>query len=149
MGRAAAVLGIILLSSVPVLAQGGNASTGFSLAGLWSGMYHEDELERTDPGPPPGDYTGFPINEAALYHADSWHAYLVSVMEHQCIPHNAIYGMRGPANLSIHADVDPSTGRLLAYIIDGTVGGPSRPIWMDGRAHPSKWFGWRLQRCHR
>ncbi len=46
--------------------------------------------------------------------------------------------MRGPANLSIHADIDASTGRLLAYVIDGTFGGASRTIWMDGRPHPSK-----------
>jgi len=136
MHRAVILWGVISLASLPAFAQGG--PTGFNLAGLWSGMYHEDELERTDPGPPPGDYTGFPINEAALYHADSWHADLVSVMEHQCIPHNAIYSMRGPANLSIHAEIDSSTGRLLAYIIDGTFGGASRTIWMDSRPHPSK-----------
>jgi hypothetical protein len=138
MNRIGALLAIIILSSVAAFAQRGEAPTGFSLVGLWSGMYHEDELERTDPGPPPGDYTGFPINEAALYHADSWDADLVSVMEHQCIPHNAIYSMRGPANLNIHADLDSSTGRLLAYVIDGTFGGATRTVWMDGRPHPSK-----------
>jgi len=138
MHRIGALLGILILASGLALAQGGDAPTGFSLVGLWSGMYHEDELERTDPGPPPGDYTGIPINDAARYHADSWDADLVSVMEHQCIPHNAIYSMRGPANLSIHADIDSSTGRLRAYVIDGTFGGATRTIWMDGRPHPSK-----------
>src|SRR5271155_3419321 len=120
MHRIGTLLAIVSLASASAFAQGSNPPTGFSLVGLWSGMYHEDELERTDPGPPPGDYTGIPINDAARYHADSWDADLVSVMEHQCIPHNAIYSMRGPANLSIHADMDSSTGRLRAYVIDGT-----------------------------
>jgi hypothetical protein len=138
MNRIGALLGSVILISVSAIAQRGEGPTGFSLVGLWSGMYHEDELERTDPGPPPGDYTGIPINEAARYHADSWDADLVSVMEHQCIPHNAIYSMRGPANLSVHADIDSSTGQLRAYVIDGTFGGATRIIWMDGRPHPSK-----------
>jgi hypothetical protein len=135
MSRAASFAGLIFLLCAPAFAQ---TPVGFSMVGLWSGMYHEDELERTDPGPPPGDYTGLPINEAARYRADAWDADLVSELEHQCIPHPAPYSMRGPANLSIHAQLDSSTGRLLAYIIDGTFGGASRTIWMDGRPHPSK-----------
>jgi hypothetical protein len=140
MGRIAAFLGIALLGSVPAFAQGGGV--GFVLVGQWSGMYHEDELERTDPGPPPGDYTGFPINEAARLRADSWDGDLVSVLEHQCIPHPAPYSMRGPANLSIHALTDPSNNKLLAYVIDGTFGGATRTIWMDGRPHPGKFDAW-------
>jgi hypothetical protein len=139
MRRVAAFLGIALLASVPAFAQGG---VGFVLVGQWTGMYHEDELERTDPGPPPGDYTGFPINDAARLRADSWDGDLVSVLEHQCIPHPAPYSMRGPANLSIHATTDPSNGRVLAYVIEGTFGGATRTIWMDGRPHPGKFDAW-------
>jgi hypothetical protein len=138
MNRMGASLGILVLGAACIFAQTRDAPAGFSMVGLWSGMYHEDELERTDPGPPPGDYTGIPINEAARYHADSWDADLVSVMEHQCIPHNAIYSMRGPANLSIRAETNLSTGLLVAYVIEGTFGGATRTIWMDGRPHPSK-----------
>ena len=58
--RIGALMGSVVLVSVSAFAQRGEAPTGFSLVGLWSGMYHEDELERTDPGPPPGDYTGIP-----------------------------------------------------------------------------------------
>jgi len=108
---------------------------GVNLSGMWTAMYHEDELERTDPGPPPGDYLGFPINEAARYRADSWDGDLVSVPEHQCIPHAAPYAMRGPSNLKISTIDDPTTSKIVAFIIDGTYDGP-RTIWMDGRAHP-------------
>jgi len=133
------VSGLFILSTASAWAQGeGGAPTGFSLVGQWSGLYHEDELERTEPGPSPGDYTGFPITDAARYHADSHKGDLTAVMEHQCIPHNAIYSLRGPANLSISVDRDPSTGRVIAFVINGTFGGASRIIWMDGRPHPSK-----------
>jgi len=140
MRNAATLFGFFLttlLSGIPALAQ--NFVPGFVLTGQWSGMYHEDELERTDPGPPPGDYTGFPLNEAGRMRADSWDGDLVSVLEHQSIPHPAPYSMRGPANLSIHALTDPATERLLAYVIEGTFGGATRTIWMDGRPHPGKY----------
>ncbi len=136
--RILSCVGILALAASTAVAQAERTPIGFSLVGLWSGMYHEDELERTDPGPEPGDYTGFPINDAARYHADSWHPDVTFALEHQCIPHPAPYSMRGPANLSIHATLDPGNGRLLAYVIDGTFGGASRTIWMDGRPHPSK-----------
>jgi len=46
MNRIGALLEIIL-SSVAAFAQRGEAPTGFSLEGFWSGIYHENELERT------------------------------------------------------------------------------------------------------
>lgn len=130
------VLVNLLAAAGPALAQGNGV--GFSMVGLWTGMYHEDELERTDPGPPPGDYTGLPINEAARMHGDAWHPDLVSVPEHQCIPHNAAYSLRGPSNLNIVAITDTSTGNVIGYTIHGTFGGASRTIWTDGRPHPGK-----------
>ncbi len=58
--RVGALLSIAAVTCGVGLAQRGETATGFSLVGLWSGMYHEDELERTDPGPPPGDIPAFP-----------------------------------------------------------------------------------------
>jgi len=100
-------------------------------------MYHEDELERTDPGSPAGDYLGIPINDDARLRADTWDGDLVSVLQHQCIPHSAVYAMRAPSALKITTVNDPASGEILAYIIDGTYTGP-RTIWMDGRPHPSQ-----------
>jgi hypothetical protein len=137
MRRLAICLGIGLLGCAPAFAQGGGG-VGWSPVGLWTSLHHEDELERGDPGPPPGDYTGLPINAAARAHGDAWHADLVSVPEHQCIPHNAPYSMRGPANLAIVAEYDKSTGVVVGYTIHGTFGGASRTIWTDGRPHPGR-----------
>ena len=100
-------------------------------------MYHEDELERTDPGSPAGDYLGIPINDDARLRADTWDGDLVSVLQHQCIPHSAVYAMRAPSALKIGTVNDPASGVIVAYIIDGTYTGP-RTIWMDGRPHPSQ-----------
>jgi len=100
-------------------------------------MYHEDELERTDPGSPAGDYLGIPINDDARLRADTWDGDLVSVLQHQCIPHSAVYAMRAPSALKISTVNDPASGEIVAYIIDGTYTGP-RTIWMDGRPHPSQ-----------
>ncbi len=132
-----AFLSLLLCSQVPARAQGG-APTGFNPVGLWSAMYHEDELERTDPGVLAGDYLGIPINDADRLRADTWDADLISVLEHQCIPHSAPYAMRGPSGLKISTIDDPATSQVVAFIIDGTYVGP-RTIWMDGRAHPGEY----------
>lgn len=103
-------------------------------------MYHEDELERTDPGPPLGDYLDLPINDAARYRADTYDGDMVSVLERQCIPHAAPYAMRGPSALKISTIDDPANSQVVGFIIDGTYDGP-RTIWMDGRAHPGVFSG--------
>lgn len=119
------------------LAAAAQTRVGFNMTGMWTAMYHEDELERTDPGSPAGDYLGMPINDEARLRADTWDADLVSVLEHQCIPHSAIYAMRAPSNLKISTIDDPASGQIVAFIVDGTYTGP-RTIWMDGRPHPSE-----------
>src|SRR5580658_11268819 len=91
-------LAIAALAGAPVFAQRG---VGFNLSGMWTAMYHEDELERTDPGSPVGDYLGIPINDDARLRADTWDGDIVSVLQHQCIPHSAIYAMRAPSGLKI------------------------------------------------
>src|SRR6202142_3015210 len=87
------LLAVLLLSTAPAPAQ---TRVGFNLSGMWTAMYHEDELERTDPGSPVGDYLGIPINDDARLRADTWDGDIVSVLEHQCIPHSAVYAMRAP-----------------------------------------------------
>ena len=129
-------LGILftVTNSLSLLAQ---TRVGFNPSGMWSAMYHEDELERTDPGSPVGDYLGMPINDDARLRADSWDSDLISVPEHQCIPHSSVYCMRAPSNLKISTIEDPTTAQIIAFIIDGTYDGP-RTIWMDRRPHPSQ-----------
>ncbi|HYR90525.1 MAG TPA: hypothetical protein VE422_41040 [Terriglobia bacterium] len=136
MHRAALVVSLLLVILASTLTSA-QTRVGFNLSGMWSLMYHEDELERTDPGSPMGDYLGIPINDDARLRADTWDADLISVLEHQCIPHSSVYAMRAPSNLKISTIEDPTTAQIVAFVVDETYTGP-RTIWMDGRPHPSQ-----------
>ncbi len=108
------------------------------LTGQWQVMYHEDQLERGQ-GPNIGDYLGIPVNDDGRLHADSWAASLLTLPEWQCVPHPAVYAMRGPGNIDIYNDIDPLTHNVRAIIIWGTFGQATRTIWMDGRPHPPEY----------
>ena len=61
------ILGWMLFGATTASAQ---TRVGFNLSGMWTSMYHEDELERTDPGSPAGDYLGIPLNDDDRLRAD-------------------------------------------------------------------------------
>ena len=107
-------------------------------SGEWAPRFHEDQPERI-PGPEIGDYLGLPINDAARLRADSWSASLLTLPEHQCKPHPADYGPRGPANLRIWKEIDTATQQVLAYHTHISWQAPERTIWMDNRPHPPEY----------
>lgn len=118
-----------LLGALPALAQ-------IDLSGEWAPQFHEDYPERI-PGPSIGDYLGLPISDAARLRADSWDASLLTLPEHQCKPHPADYGPRGPANLRFWKEVDTATQQIVAWHTHISWQAPERTIWMDGRPHPN------------
>jgi hypothetical protein len=125
---------VLMLGAVavaPLLAQR-------DLTGEWAPRFHEDQPERI-PGPDIGDYLGLPINDAARLRGDSWDASLLTLPEHQCKPHPADYGPRGPANLRFWRDIDTATQQTLAYHTHISWQAPERTIWMDGREHPPEY----------
>jgi hypothetical protein len=119
---------LFLWVSAPVFAQ-------IDPSGEWAPRFHEDQPERI-PGPDIGDYLGLPINDAARLRGDSWDASLLTLPEHQCKPHPADYGPRGPANLRIWKEVDKESQQLIAYHTHISWQAPERTIWMDGRPRP-------------
>ncbi|MEP6962183.1 MAG: hypothetical protein ABI995_08895 [Acidobacteriota bacterium] len=121
------ILSLALLA-LPAYAQ-------LDLSGEWNGIFHEDQPERI-PGPDIGDYLGLPITDAARLRADSWSASILTLPEHQCKPHPADYGPRGPAKLRIWKEVDPATQQLIAWRTHIEWQAPERTIYMDGRPHP-------------
>jgi hypothetical protein len=123
---AAAVIGLALVSA-PAAAQ-------VELSGEWNARNHEDAPERGG-GPEMGEFQGLPINEAALFRAQSWSASLWTVPEHQCIPHPADYGPNF-SGVRIWKDVDPKTQQIVSYHTNIAWMNPVRTIWMDGREHP-------------
>lgn len=106
------------------------------LSGIWSNFpLQEDGFERLE-GPYLGDFTGFPLNDAGRQRADSYSDALLTVREHQCMPHPSEYSLRSPTSVTIIRSIDPVTGRLIAFRIEGLYLNADRTIWMDGRPHP-------------
>jgi glyoxylase-like metal-dependent hydrolase (beta-lactamase superfamily II) len=126
-----AVLLATALAALPAFAQ-------IDLSGEWDGQFHEDQPERI-PGPEIGDYLGLPINDAARMRGDIWDAEILTLPEHQCKPHPADYGPRGPANLRIWKEVDPATQQTIAWHTHISWQAPERTIYMDGRPHPPEY----------
>jgi hypothetical protein len=118
----------LLWCAAPVCAQ-------VTLVGYWDPDYMEDFEERVA-GPAIGDYAGLPITEAARRRADSWDASLLTLPEHQCVPHPSTYGFRGVGTLRIEEQHDPETKQLVK--IDTWINWQDqhREIWMDGRPAP-------------
>lgn len=104
--------------------------------GYWFPIFHEDNLERGQ-GPPAGDYTGIPLNEAGRLRADTWDPSLLTVPEHQCKPHPAFYGFRAVGAMRMWHDRDERSQDLLSINTrQQWAGGPERKFWVDGRPHP-------------
>ena len=149
MRRASRIAGPLLV--VITTAMGSPVAAQVDLSGEWAGTFYEDLPYRG--GMQLGDYTGLPLNEAGWRKAQSWDEAVVATHERQCIPHIATYALRGPATIRFVKNVDPDSGRLLAYILQGSYGRP-RTIWMDGRPHPSDlaphtWTGFSTGRWER
>jgi hypothetical protein len=126
------------------LAAAGPASAETDLSGEWTPRYHEDLPERI-PGPALGEYHGIPLNDAARRRAESWSASILSVLEHQCVPHPADYATRGPSHMRIWKEVDRNTQQLIAVRMRISAWGTERTIWMDGRGHPPAYAAHRWQ----
>ena len=122
---------ILMLAVVPAFAQ-------IDLSGEWNPVFHEDQPERI-PGPEIGDYLGLPITAAARLRGDSWDAEILTLPEHQCKPHPADYGPRGPFNVRIWKEVDTPTQQIIAWHTHGSWQAPERTIYMDGRPHPPEY----------
>lgn len=146
MGAAALVLSI---TASPAFAQPA-ARTPVDIAGAWTpagggptflggGGFQEDAPERQE-GPALVDYTGVPLSPAGRSRALSYSSSLLSVPEHQCMPHPAMYSFWGPPDGAaggprISTDLDENLA-IVAYHVDGMFRRADRTIWMDGRPHP-------------
>ncbi len=125
------VLLVLLFASL--FSTGSLAQVDFT--GEWAPTYHEDAADRL-PGPEVGDYMGLPLNDAARLRADSWDANQISLMEYQCRPHSADYGLRALGNMRVTREIDPVTHEVIAFKTYMSAWGSERTIWLDGRPHP-------------
>jgi hypothetical protein len=131
---AAIYFGSVLVSALALAAP--SAHSQMVLSGDWRALMHEDLHERI-PGPELGEFFGIPINADALARAELWDASIQSLREWQCRPHGADYITRGPSPPRIWKEVDPASRQITAYHAEW-LRSVDRPIYMDGRPHPSK-----------
>src|SRR6185369_12619938 len=113
----------------------GMAAAQTELTGSWATRNHEfltgDGL--------PVDFTGIPLNEEARIRALSYSESQLSMVERQCQGWPAFYIAQGPFGLKIWSDADPLKGNVISYTVGAWEDRPPLVIWMDGRAHPSKY----------
>ena len=105
--KAAALVVAALLVSVPAFAQ-------FDLSGTWGSRSNQDEMER-GPGPDPVDYLGLPLNDEGRAKALSYNYSMLSLPEYQCGYLTPFYIVLGPFGLRIWSELDPITGRIVAW----------------------------------
>ena len=124
------------------------AGHAFDITGTWvpagggatfagGGGFQEDHPER-QAGPTLVDYTGIPLNAAGLARALAYDGSLLTVPEHQCMPHPSMYSFWGPGSPQITAEVDANLA-VVAYQVAGMFRRADRTIWMDGRPHPPEY----------
>ena len=92
----------------------------------------EDNIGNTELG----DWVGIPMNDAARLRSTAWDASIQTLPEWQCRPHGSAYISRGPSQLKISKEVDPVSRETTAWHLEW-LRSVDRPIYMDGRPHPS------------
>ena len=125
-------LGRIVALFFAVLAISRPASAQIDLSGEWSVVRAEDNVGNTELS----DWVGIPMNEASRLRSTAWDASIQTLPEWQCRPHGSAYISRGPSALKIWQEVDPVSRETTAWHLEW-LRSVDRPIYMDGRPHPS------------
>jgi len=120
----------LFCAGLPALAQ-------VDLSGSWQSKNHEDALER-GAGPNPGDFTGIPFNESGRAFALMNSQSQLSMPERICAFYSQWHLMVGTFGVKMWNEVDPVTGKTIAWVIAPWEDRAEMKIWMDGRPHPSK-----------
>ena len=118
-----------MIAAIGVGRMAAQVQTDFS--GEWVVVRSQDNSEN----PWVGDFFGLPLNTAGLARAESWDASILSLPEYQCRPHGWAYIYRGPTQLRISKEVDPSTREVVAYQPEWHQSTNS-PVYLDGRGSP-------------
>ena len=125
-----------LIFGILTLGWASPARAQVSLVGDWASRVHEDP-NRNDPLL--GDFTGLPLTRQAVAHGDAWQEGRLTVLERQCVPNGAAWAFRGPAQIRIWEEKDPTTQEVVAIKTFIATFAQTRTIWMDGRPHPGKY----------
>lgn len=125
--RSTLLVPVLLLA---VLA-GPRAVAQMDFTGEWPVVRSQDNTDN----PHLGEYVGLPLSAEALRRAEIWDASIQSLPEWQCRPHSGAYIKRGPSNLRVAKEVDPSSREIAAFHVEW-LRSVRTPIYLDGREHP-------------
>lgn len=123
--RTSLVLAFVLAMRLPAFAQ-------VDLSGDWLPIREEDNTGNTELG----DWVGIPMSDASRVRSLTYDPEIWTLPEWQCRPHGSGYISRGPSQLKIWKDVDPASRDITAWHLEW-LRSVDRPIYMDGRPHPS------------
>ncbi len=126
------------------------------MSGEWGARSREDTEDRVLLGTNPGDYTGFPLNDAGapvrrpLVGVDPVAADAAGAAASR---RSTSCAARGRTSAS-RSSPTRTRGSSSATQLDGVYGRNDRTIWMDGRPHPPDyaeytWDGFSTGRCER
>lgn len=113
---------------------GDRASAQMDFSGEWNTLMHEGGVLA---GSQLGDYLGVAINDAARLRAETHDGSDWGLPEYVCRPHSAPFQWRAAGGLRIMKEIDPVSRKLTAFHFQW-VRSLDRPIYMDGRPHPSE-----------
>jgi len=102
------------------------------LSGAWASTDAEDTLLLAD-------YTGIPYNEAGRERGLSYSQSQLSMPERVCLFYTQTQLFGGPFGLMISKEMDPATGKIIAWKIGGWEDRAPMTIWVDGRPQASKY----------
>jgi len=109
----------------------GPAYAQMDFSGEWTPVQDEDNTGN----PYIGEFIGIPVSRAGSLRAQAWNASLYTLPEWQCRPHGAMYISRGPSQVRISKEVDPSSRQIIAWHAEW-LRSVDNPYYMDGRSHP-------------
>ncbi len=145
------LIGLLGLSLVVLIGMGPGSEASAQGIIDFSGEWLDYSFEEDDRGGPPrlggtaggvdslpGNYLGLPYNDVGRRKGSAMDISIYSHPAWMFRPHPIQYSMRGfgpGASWRMIKEIDPETGRLLAYRVTGGYN-LDRLIWMDGRPHP-------------
>lgn len=125
--RSTLLVPVLLLAALA----GPRAVAQMDFTGEWPVVRAQDNTDN----PHLGEYVGLPLSAEALRRAEIWDASIQSLPEWQCRPHSGAYIKRGPSNLRVAKEVDPSSREIVAFDVEW-LRSVRTPIYLDGREHP-------------
>jgi hypothetical protein len=138
--RISAAVVVVAATSALMFAQGLPNPEGVDLAGSWAPRNFTDAIgNMPGGGPRPVDYMGIPLNENGRAWSLNYSQSTISMPERICDYYAPTYIAIGPMGLRIWPESEMLTGATRAWIIGGWADFVPITIWMDGRAHPSKY----------